>query len=409
MKLVTTEGAIRWRQTRPFVCCDEKQEPLKTRKWKWDSRFKVGYACCQHCGKKAVPNTHAGFNAGKLHSPFITVPELAEKWVLSKDDPETKQTFYNTQLGLPFETTALKKLEANALLARREIYNAQVPAGGVVLTAGIDVQTGGSVNGGRLEVEVVAWGRGEESWSVDYKVIYGDPARPELWAELDAYLLAPFQHESGGQMVIRAACIDSGGNNPEEVYKFARARLGRNVWAIKGAADRSGQWSPVWPIPKLDPKKTRQTGYKPVMLGVNAAKESIRQKLLVEDHGPGFCHFPADRPEGYFDQLMSENLVLEKKAGVTIRKWIAKKGHANEALDARVYAYGALAGLRAVRKLNLDRVAAAVAAYRRQEERVEDMVGDPTAEAAMRLNKALTQLQRPAPRPRSPRRSSFVG
>jgi len=409
MKLVTTEGAIRWRQTRPFVCCDEKQEPLKTRKWKWDSRFKVGYACCQHCGKKAVPNTHAGFNAGKLHSPFITVPELAEKWVLSKDDPETKQTFYNTQLGLPFETTALKKLEANALLARREIYNAQVPAGGVVLTAGIDVQTGGSVNGGRLEVEVVAWGRGEESWSVDYKVIYGDPARPELWAELDAYLLAPFQHESGGQMVIRAACIDSGGNNPEEVYKFARARLGRNVWAIKGAADRSGQWSPVWPIPKLDPKKTRQTGYKPVMLGVNAAKESIRQKLLVEDHGPGFCHFPADRPEGYFDQLMSENLVLEKKAGVTIRKWIAKKGHANEALDARVYAYGALAGLRAVRKLNLDRVAAAVAAYRRQEERVDDVVGDPTAEAAMRLNEALTQLQRPAPRPRSPRRSSFVG
>jgi phage terminase large subunit GpA-like protein len=181
------------------------------------------------------------------------------------------------------------------------------------------------------------------------------------------------------------------------------------VWAIKGAADRSGQWSPVWPIPKLDPKKTRQTGYKPVMLGVNAAKESIRQKLLVEDHGPGFCHFPADRPEGYFDQLMSENLVLEKKAGVTIRKWIAKKGHANEALDARVYAYGALAGLRAVRKLNLDRVAAAVAAYRRQEERVDDVVGDPTAEAAMRLNEALTQLQRPAPRPRSPRRSSFVG
>ncbi len=411
MRIITTEGAIRWRQTRAFECCGEKQEPLKTRKWKWHSRFKVGYACCQHCGKKGVPNAHAGFNAGKLHSPFITVPELAEKWVLSKDDPETKQTFYNTQLGLPFETTALKKLEANSLLARREVFGAQVPTGGVVLTAGIDVQTGGSVNEGRLEIEVVAWGRGEESWSVDYKVLYGDPARPELWEELDSYLLAPFQHESGGQMVIRAACIDSGGNNPEEVYKFARARIGRNVWAIKGAADRSGQWSPVWPIPKLDPKKTRQTGYKPVILGVNAAKESVRQKLLVEDHGPGFCHFPAGRPEGYFDQLMSENLVLEKKAGVTIRKWVAKKGHANEALDTRVYAYGALAGLRAVRKFNLERAAGMVEAYRHDAQPVEQ-VDDPTARTAMKLNETLAPPpRRPAPpqRVRAPRRSSFVG
>jgi phage terminase large subunit GpA-like protein len=167
----------------------------------------------------------------------------------------------------------------------------------------------------------------------------------------------------------------------------------------------------VWPIPKLDPKKTRQTGYKPVMLGVNAAKESIRQKLLVAEHGPGFCHFPADRPEGYFDQLMSENLVLEKKAGVTVRKWVAKKGRANEALDARVYAYGALGGLRAVRKFNLERTAQTVAAYR-HEDRPEP-VEDSTAETAGRLNDALTpRPQRPAPPPprqRSPRRSSFVG
>jgi len=36
----------------------------------------------------------------------------------------------------------------------------------------------------------------------------GDPARPELWAQLDEYLRKGFAYEGGGQMVIRAACVD---------------------------------------------------------------------------------------------------------------------------------------------------------------------------------------------------------
>jgi phage terminase large subunit GpA-like protein len=408
IKIMTTEGAIRWRQTRPFTCCEVKQEPLKTRKWKWDSRYQIGYACCVACSKRAVPNTHAGYQAGKPYSPFITIPELADKWILNKDDPETKQTFYNTQLGLPFQAAALKKVEANVLLARREIYSAQVPMGGVVLTTGIDVQSVSKYNDGRLECEVVAWGRGEESWSIDYKVFIGDPAKPALWKELDDYLQTPFTHESGQLMAIRAACIDSGGHNTEEVYQFARARIGRNIWAIKGASDKSGQWSPVWPIPKLDPQKTRRSGYRPQMLGVNAAKESIRQKLLVEEPGPGFVHFPHDRAEAWFDQLMSENLILEKKAGVSTRKWVLRKGHANEALDARVYAYAALAGLRAVRKFNLDRAAATV----------EGFVAGPVAEELKAEVSEVEEVAVPQPqsapvasppRFRQPRRSSFVG
>ncbi len=355
LNLMTTKGAIRWKQTRPFKCCEVFQEPLKTQKWEWDERYQVGYACCTECGERAVSNHHASFgHIGKLYSPFITVPELAAKWVLEKDDPETKQTFYNTQLGLPFEAQAMKKVDGHALSNRREKYQADVPMGGLVLTAGIDCQAGSEVTEGRLEVEVVAWGVGEESWSVDYQVFTGNPAQPEVWAKLDAYLLKAFKHESGHDMFIRGACIDSGGYNPEEAYKFARARMGRNVWAIKGASERGATWSPVWPIPKLEPRKTRLTGYRPVIIGVNAAKESIRQKLLVQEPGPGYAHFPAEYVETRFDQLTAESLVIERKAGVATRKWKKKHaGVANEALDCRVYAYAALCGLYAVRKLNL--------------------------------------------------------
>ncbi|MFL9499219.1 phage terminase large subunit family protein [Rhodopseudomonas palustris] len=401
-RMMTTRNAVRWRQTRTFKCCGIEQDPTKTRRWWWDKRAKVGRAICKKCGRLAVSNEHAGFQASKLYSPFTTVVELAQKFIESKDDPESKMTFINTQLGLPFASTVLKQIEANELCKRREVYQAQAPMGVAVLTAGIDVQSGSEVNEGRLEVEVVGWGAGEESWSVDYKVFHGDPAQPALWAELDAYLSSSFRHESGRQIKISAACIDSGGHNTDDVYKFARARVGRNVWAIKGASDKSGTWSPVWVIPKFDMKRSRSSGYRPQIIGVNAAKEAVRQRLLIAKPGPGYCHFPDDRPEVYFDQLMAENLVVQKKAGVTIRKWVAKKGVANEAFDARVYAYAALAGLRAVRKFNLETAVARMAAligqpYEPAPER------DAVSETAVRLAQALEKIAPPAAPPPPPR------
>lgn len=353
MQIVTTPFAVRWYQTRAFVCCDHRQEPLVNKMWDWDAENCVGYALCKHCGSRALSNHHAGFQASKLYSPFNTIVDLADKWVACKDDPESKQTFYNTQLGIPFSVQATKAASSHVLMARCENFPAVVPVGVACLTAGIDVQAGGSVNEGRIEVEVVGWGRNEESWSIEHKVFTGDPKLPAIWEELDKYLLSGFDYERGGKLAIRAACIDSGGHNTQDVYNFARARVGRNIWAIKGANDRSGQWSPVWPAPNTKPEKFR-TGWRPIILGVNAAKEAIRNHLLIDKHGPGFAHFPVGRTEAYFEQLTSESLMLEKKQGVVIRRWALKKGHANEALDIRVYAYAALQGLLIVRRFSIE-------------------------------------------------------
>ena len=49
--------------------------------------------------------------------------------------------------------------------------------------------------------------------------------------------------------------------------------------------------------------------------------------------------------------------VMEKKHGFTTRRWNLPRGRANEALDCRVYAYAALCGPYATRKLRLDRIA----------------------------------------------------
>jgi phage terminase large subunit GpA-like protein len=74
-------------------------------------------------------------------------------------------------------------------MVRREQYGPRLPKDVAVLTCGVDVQDN------RLELEIVGWGWCEESWSIDYHVLYGDPSTPELWAELDQVLSRQYEHE----------------------------------------------------------------------------------------------------------------------------------------------------------------------------------------------------------------------
>lgn len=351
---------VQWRQCANFVCCGEGQDPRMTRLWHWDDQHQVGYAVCKRCGKRAVSNTHAGFTASKLFNGSYTIVELVEMWVAASKAEDTKQTFVNQQLGLPYKAQVSRAIAASVLSDRVEDFAVTVntrrpivPTGVLVITVGADVQPGSIAREGRIELEVVGWGLGEESWSLGYEVFTGDPSQPGVWAEVDKYLLEPWHREDGHMMAIRGCCIDSGGLNTEDVYKFARARISRNVWAIKGASDRGGQWTPVWPQVIKAKRQKYRTGQRPIIIGVNAAKEAVRQRLLVPEPGPGYCHFPNGRPEAYFAQLTAENLVVTGRGGARVRKWVLPKDRANEALDCRVYAYAALCGLYVVRRLDL--------------------------------------------------------
>jgi phage terminase large subunit GpA-like protein len=128
------------------------------------------------------------------------------------------------------------------------------------------------------------------------------------------------------------------------VYEFAKARLGRRVWAVKGESAKNGQRNPVWPT-KRPSSKTKQA-FRPIILGVNAAKDVIRSNLLKTEAGAGYMHFPADRDTNYFEQFNAERIVVKTVGGRKYRVWEQIPGRANEALDARVYAYAALCGLK---------------------------------------------------------------
>jgi len=360
-------ASIRWCQTRPFVHCERRHDPLRDyaelwrdgdedafgKIWRWDEANLVGRAVCRECGTLAVSNAHAGFTAGKEYSPWFPVSDMAGKWILAKDDSELRQTFFNTQLGRPHRGVTEQDIEPSELMKRREVYSAEVPEGVAVITCGVDVQ------GNRLECEVVGWGNDEESWSIAYVILPGDPAHGEVWEQLDALLTRKFLRADGRPFTIEAACVDSG-YQTQAVLDFCSPRWGRRVFAIKGESARSGRRSPIWPGGPGATRWRNQHG-KPVMLGVNSGKDTLRNRLSIDAPGPGYLHFPHDRDSAWFDGLTAETLKVEARGGRVVRVWWPKAGRANEPTDLRVYAFAALRGMIAS-GLQLNRRAAEVGA-----------------------------------------------
>lgn len=284
---------------------------------------------------------YAGFHIWSAYSLFPNAGwlQLVEEWLRVFKDPLQRQTFVNLVLGLPYEDKGDNPLAEGKLLARCEKWAGEVPDQVGLLTAGVDFQAD------RLEVHVVGWGENEESWSIAYDVIEGDPESPALWAELDRYLLKTFARADGRALEIAASCLDSGGQegHAQRVYEFSKARLGRRVWAIKGEAARMGQRSPVWPTKR--PLRRTKASFRPVIIGVNTAKDVIRTRLHIEQPGPGYMHFSAERDLAFFSQLIAERSVRKESHGQRFRVWELPPGRANEALDTTVYAYAALCGL----------------------------------------------------------------
>lgn len=334
-------------------------------KWRKDEEGKslpeTAYYVCRHNGcvieeadkpsmiaagqwRAAKPfKGHAGFHiwAGYSLFPNASWPNLVAEWLRVKDDPLARQTFFNLVLGEPYEERGDKALNERRLVERVEQWDAEVPDGVAVLTAGGDVQ------GDRVEIEIAGWGRNEERWSIAHEVFEGDPDSAELWDRVDAYLKRIWRRADGRGFAVMAACIDSG-SSTQAVYAFCKARLGRRIWAVKGESARGGARSPVWPTKK--PSARSKASFRPIIIGVNAAKDAIRARLHLEPPAPGeaaprYMHYPADRDINFFAQLVAERSVLKMERGQAYRVWEQLPGRANEALDLAVYSYAALCGL----------------------------------------------------------------
>lgn len=330
------------RDSRPFVVSWPKDKPAEAR------------LRCGKCGRllgdefrtqmlagggwnATAKSDVRGFHLSALYAPVglgYSIGQLAEQFIAAtKEGRDELQPFVNTKLGETWEEPG-DAIETEPLLRRLEVYDAEVPMGAMLLTAGVDVQDD------RLEIEVVGWGRKDESWSIDCQIFHGEPDAPEVWRELDDYLDRTFEHESGAKLRIGTTFIDSGAFT-QNVYEFCFPRRIRGVYACKGqgSSDRSRRKND---IPIATPsKKTFGKHKRPLRLwiiGTDEAKRVFYGRLRRQTPGPGYCHFP--RLEIY-DEEFFKQLTAEKRVPVEGGYVWAPIRKRNEKLDCRVYATGA--------------------------------------------------------------------
>jgi len=270
-----------------------------------------------------------GFRISQLISPKKAWGEIVVEFLAAKKSPETLKAFLNTVLAQLWEETHEVPTDAHALWNRCEPFEAEAPDGVALITAGVDVQAD------RLELEIAGWGRDEESWSIAYHVIPGDVTRNEVWEHLEGLLLCEYLHASGLPMRIVATCIDCGFKDAT-VLQFTRDRYNRRVYATKGRAGESS----IWP---RKPSRKNQTPF--FMIGVDAAKTAIYDRLKIREAGPGYCHFPIGRDLEYFEQLTAEKKFTRYHNGFPKQEWRKPANARNEGLDSRVLSYAALYAL----------------------------------------------------------------
>ncbi len=276
----------------------------------------------------------AGFYLNELYSPWRKLRETVEEYLLAKSDGiESFKSWWNTALGLAWDPQAQGDITAEGFLALREPYPEVVPWGVGCLTASIDVQRD------RLEFKVKGWGRQGESWLIHREKIMGSPAFNDVWAKADALLLSGWRHASGRVLFIEACAVDTGDGNVKEAYEWAKARIPRRVYPIKG---QGAQGHPLI-------KKSGNKRLKLWHIGTEAAKDTISARLRLTQPGPGFMHFPdTSIKERYtedwcnlemFQELAtSEHIVRDRKG--RMRRWQKVKPDVrNEDLDLEVYAW----------------------------------------------------------------------
>ena len=274
---------------------------------------------------------HASYHLSGLYSCFMQLQMVVQSF-LDKKAARDVQTFVNVTLAEAWEEEA-EALEIEELMARAEQFPKTTPMGVAVQTCGVDLQED------RIELERVGWGAGEESWSLDHQVFWGDPLKPEVWGHLFEYLDQTFEHESGAQMKIGATCVDTGGSGglTQSAYEQLRGKQRRSIFAIKGV---KGWDNPIASAPKKSRVGRRGRPVTLFSIGVNDAKLIVLRRAQMEA-GPGSCHYPLDRDPEWFHQFTAERLVTRFVRGFPIREW-KKTRVRNEALDCRVYAYAAL-------------------------------------------------------------------
>jgi phage terminase large subunit GpA-like protein len=353
---------LRWSkglpETAAYVCesCEQSiAEHHKTQMLEGGQWRSMLDADASQQGRGSKAKRTAGFHLSSLYSPvgWRSWRDIAAAWesAVSKESGSAAaiKTFKNTELG----ETWVEEGEApdwQRLLERREDYKiGTVPAGGLLLVGGADVQKD------RIEASVWAFGVGKESWLIEHRVLMGDTARDEVWKRLQQMLSETWTHESGASLPLVRFALDTGFAT-QEAYAFVRSVHDPRVMAVKGVARGAALIGTPTAVDVTQGGRKLRRGIKLFSVTVGIAKLEFYNNLrktadVLEDgttvvYPAGYVHLPKVDAE-FIQQLCAEQLITRRdRNGFAHREW-QKMRERNEALDLFVYcrAAAAAAGL----------------------------------------------------------------
>jgi phage terminase large subunit GpA-like protein len=273
---------------------------------------------------------HRGYKLNSLYSPvgWLSWNEIASEFIkahklMLTGDDRLMQVWANTRDARAWKPK-LDGVEITNPHERVEDYGCEVPNEVFIITAGVDTQDD------RFEIEVLGHGKNGETWSIDYKVIAGDPQFDTTKQELDEYLGRVMKRADGTYMKIYAVGIDTGGHRTKTMYEYCKPRISQRIFAFKGANQVSA------PLTNKTIKSVKPNELTLFSIGVTAIKDEFYSNLAITEQGANYCHFP-NKPvynDKYFKMLTAEKRDEQGRyQKVRLR---------NEALDCRVYALACL-------------------------------------------------------------------
>lgn len=245
------------------------------------------------------------------------------------------KNFVITNEGLPYVPNHIYK-SWEELKERSEAYPLGVlPAGAHIITGGVDVQKN------RLELQLVGWGYGMESWSFDYQIFFGPTAdiHGRAWDDLRKYV-RKYYSVSGTRQEIEITKIGvdvSYHPNADKSMENERLRMEMNA-AYAFCIENNPQFLPVRGATgelKMLIKKLKHIAYgiDYFEVDVTAIKDEIIENIDMKA-GSFAMHFSKEYEDEFFRQFLSE-VWTELDDGKMGYKKIYTR---NETLDTWVYA-----------------------------------------------------------------------
>jgi phage terminase large subunit GpA-like protein len=321
---------------------------------------------CRHCGKDFFetekplfmkergagglaywePQTDAqdvrdrSYHISAMMSPMTSWTNIISDY-LKTDFGKRVQEYKNfviTNEGLPYIASRIYK-PWEELKKRAEAYPlGKLPKGAYLVTGGVDVHKN------RVEVQLVGWGYGMESWSFDHQVFFGPTADvySSAWNGLKEYVanwgtIIGNNQELG---IVKLGVDVSYNPNLEKTLENQRLRTETHA-AYRFCLENKELFIPVRGSTSsvntiIKPIKHRAYGIEYYEIDVNVLKDEIIENIDVEA-GSNAMHFSAYYEDEFFRQFLSE-MWTEMEDGKMGYKKIYER---NETLDTWIYAKAA--------------------------------------------------------------------